>query len=107
MEQELYEITLSDGTVLSNLTINGNNFVSNTEVTKATFNGKLSNVTIKNVTTGEELEYENMVLVQITQYQTDPSRYYFVLRELTQKELEEINLRADIDYALMMLDDDF
>lgn len=105
MNDDIYEITLADDTVISNLKLNGNNFVSTTEITEDMFYDNLSSVTVTNTTTGEVTEYGAMELVQIATYDFDPGKYYFILREITQKELDEINLRADLDYTLMMLDD--
>ena len=105
MNDDIYEITLADDTVISDLILNGNNFVSTTEITEDMFHDNLSSVTITNTTTGEVIEQGASELVQIATYDFDPGKYYFILREFSQQELDEINLRADLDYALMMLDD--
>lgn len=101
----MYKITLSDGTQLNNLRLNGNNFVSEMEVTEDTFKGKLSKITIEKIEEGKTIthEYEHMELVQIIQYKDG---YYFVLRELTQDELTKIKTQADIEYLAMMTDID-
>lgn len=43
----MYAITLSDGSKLENLTLNGNNFITAQEITEATFRRKLSHVNIE------------------------------------------------------------
>ena len=96
-ENKVYTITLADGTVISNLTMNGNNFVSETQITSDMFEDNLFEVTIGD---GEfEEVHENMELVQIAQYGDD---YYFVLRDLTAEEIEKLSIRADIEYIAMM-----
>ena len=101
----MYKIILSDGTQLNNLKLNGNNFVSEMEVTEDTFKGKLSKVTIETTKDGQEItkEYEHMELVQVVHYEDG---YYFVLRELSATELKEIKMQSDIEYLAMMADID-
>ena len=43
----------------------------------------------------------NMELVQIVKYDEE---YWFVLRTMTKKELQDLKNRADIDYLAMMSD---
>lgn len=96
-----WKITLSDGTELTNLRLNGNNFVSEVEVTEDTFKGKLSKVNFEGEVNGNAFNQEcnQMELVQVAHYEDG---YYFVLREITQEELEKIKTRADIEYLAMM-----
>jgi len=64
MEDKIYKITLSDETVLDNLRLNGNNFISSSEINESVFDGNCSIVTIND---GEKDEvHMNMELVQIT-----------------------------------------
>lgn len=99
MDNKTYTITLADGTVLDNLALNGNNYVSAVEITKDIFKGNLSTVTIGD---GEHTHtYKNMKLVQFTQYDDG---YYFILRKLSPSELQDIKNRSDIDYIAMMTD---
>lgn len=99
MKNKTYTITLADGTVLDNLTLNGNNYVSAVEITKDIFNGNLSTVTISD---GEHTHtHKNMKLVQLVHYDDG---YYFILRKLSPSELQDIKNRSDIDYIAMMSD---
>lgn len=100
-----WKITLADGTRLENLRLNGNNFISDTQITADIFNGNLSKVVIEGIENGKEViqEYEHMELVQIVHYEDG---YYFVLRELSQDELDKIKTQADIEYLAMMSDID-
>ena len=106
----MYTITLSDGTRLENLTLNGNNFVSKTEVTANTFRGKLGHVVITRDAETEDTgligEHHNMELVQIAHYTQKThgvaDGWYFVLREIPADEMANRQLRADVDYAIML-----
>ena len=98
MDSKTYTITLADGTVLDNLKLNGNNFISNTPINADIFNENCYSVIISD---GENSEtYNNMELVQITEQ--EPGKYWFVLRELSASELARIKMQSDIDYVAMM-----
>ena len=74
MNNKIYKITLADGTVIENLKLNGNNFVSDREITSEMFGGNLSKVTIND---GEkDTVLKNMELVQIAKYGEE---YFFIL----------------------------
>lgn len=97
MDDKIYKITLSDETVIDNLKMNGNNFVSLVEIDKSVFDGNLLSVTIND---GEKDEvHTNMELVQITKM---GSECWFVLRDITETELASIKMQSDIEYVAMM-----
>lgn len=87
-----YTLTLSDGSKLENLQLNGNNFVSDGKVTPATFEGKLSEVRITaSGTPTEPRPYPDTLhdaeLVQITTPDETPDgRWWFILREIPEEE---------------------
>lgn len=91
MENNIYTITLSNGTMLSDLTLNGNNFVSQTEVTEAMFTGKLDTVTITDGETTEVLH--DAELVQIAHY---ADGWYFILREIPEAERWQKNVDKEL-----------
>lgn len=97
--ESTYRIVLADGTEIRDLRMNGSNFVSDEPISESTFRGKLSPVTIYHEETPEV--HPNMDLVQIVQMGQE---YWFILRDLTRKEMEEIQIRADIDFIAMMSD---
>ena len=90
--------------------LNGNNFVSKKEVTAETFRGKLGRVIIDGDAEADEAgligTHENMELVQVAHYTRAThgmeDGYYFVLRDIPADEQEKRQLRADVDYALML-----
>ena len=97
MEDKIYKITLSDETVLDNLRLNGNNFISSSEIDESVFDGNCSIVTIND---GEKDEVPmNMELVQITKVN---DKYWFVLREVPETELGFVKMQSDIEYIAMM-----
>ena len=81
-----YSVTLSDGTKLDNLTLNGSNFVSSTKLTEGDFKDKLSKVTI---TDGDDksTDYTDMVLIQVTQMGDES---WFILGEKAQDDISQL-----------------
>ena len=96
---ELYSITLADGRVVSSLTLNGNNYVSEEPLSADIFIGNCSPMII---TCGDiEEVHEHAKLVQVVEYE---GKYYLAFRDLTDQEIAEAKIRADIDYLAMMTD---
>jgi len=88
------EIELADGTKLTNLRTNGNNFVSDSPIEDSVFEGNLS--TVKITTPEGVAEHKDLKLVQNRQFGAE---YMFILAEKTpvEKEKEELmELLADI-----------
>ena len=81
-----YSVTLSDGTKLDNLTLNGNNFVSSTKLTEADFKDKLSKVTITD-DDGNAKDYTDMVLDQGAQMGDES---WFILGEKAQDDVSKL-----------------
>ena len=103
MAKGTFTVTLTDGTQLAGLELNGNNFITTQEITPATFAGKLGRVVITGDAEADMAgligEHHNMELAQI---QKHGAEYWFILRELSASELEKLQLRADVDFALML-----
>lgn len=89
-------IALSNGTELTGLELNGNNYISPEKLTEDTFADGLSPVVIN----GEE--HEQMALVQCIQHAD--GRTWFILRDATAEEVAQAKLRADIDFLALMTD---
>lgn len=97
----MYTITLADGTELTGLGMNGDNFISNEEIDSSVFENNLSSVIISD---GEiEETHGQMALVHLTQMDDE---YWFTLRDLSVQELQEMKNRADIEYLALVLDVD-
>ena len=89
-------IALSNGTELTGLELNGNNYISPEKLTEDTFADGLSPVVIN----GEE--HEQMALVQCIQHAD--GRTWFILRDVPAEEAANAKLRSDIDFIALMSD---
>lgn len=98
MEEVTYKITLADGTEIKDLKLNGNNYISKTELTEETFDDNLSGVAITG-SDGSEKTLGESKLVQIMEYDGE---YWFILQEYSQDELTKMKNRADIEYIAAM-----
>lgn len=99
MNNTIYTITLADGTEISNLKLNGNNFISNENLDASVFEDNCFPVTISD---GEnESVHPAMELIHLTEYERET---WFALRDMTPTELEAIKNRSDIDYIALMCD---
>ena len=87
-------IAFSNGTGLTGLELNGNNYISPEKLTEDTFADGLSPVVIN----GEE--HEQMALVQCIQHAD--GRTWFILRDATAEEVANAKLRSDIDFIALM-----
>lgn len=97
MDDKIYTVNLADGTVLSNLRLNGNNYISLAEISPDIFAGNCSPVVISD---GENEEiHENMDLIHVTK---TGDTYWFALRDLSVAELAQMKMQSDIEYVAMM-----
>ena len=94
-------VTLADGTKLQNLGINGDNFTSSTPITEDIFEYNTSPVIIN--IDGNIEAHDYMELVQVMQFGNE---WWFILRDLTDAELKQMDIDAKIDYIAMMADID-
>ena len=111
MEKErTWTVALADGTLIENLTLGGNNFQSETEITADMFDGNLSEVHIS-ASDGDmtgcasPAVLHDAELVQITHDNPD-GKWWFILRELSEDELFKMRVRAQLDYIAMNSDID-
>lgn len=105
MAEKLFKVTLADGTSIDNLELNGNNFISQTEVTPATFAGKLNSVKIEgpeDVNADVELGQHGRMSLARCQNDSLLGGYAFVLVDVPQDVIEREQDRGDIEYIAMM-----
>ena len=109
MENKRFSITLSDGTKLENLELNGNNFVTDEEFTSEDFDGKLRHVVISCDNDenyfdmfGLVGEHDNMVFVQSGDFLD--GKKFFILRDMTLGERLDLKFSAKTDYLEMMME---
>lgn len=98
MDEKIYKITLADGTIIDNLTLNGNNFISRTPLDESVFAENCHPVIINDGNSDEV--HADMELVQIVH--VDEGDYWFVLRDISAEELSKIKLQSDLEYVAMM-----
>ena len=89
---EKFKITLSDGTQLKDLEMNGNNYISKKKVTESTFAGKLDHISVEDGS-GNVTEYDNMALVQIARYDGD-DRYWIAFKQMSDLEIRLARFEA-------------
>lgn len=94
-------IVLSDGTTLSNLEVNGDNFIADYSISDDVFINNMSPVTIDS--DNEHAIHDHMDLVQLIRKN---NQYWFILRDISEDELKQIKLRGDVDFIAMMSDID-
>ena len=99
-EPIIYKITLADGTEIENLAINGNNFISDEELTESTFARKLHTVTITGSDGSEEI-IDNAELISLRK---EGDKTWFIIREIPASVMKERKIQADIEYIAMMTD---
>ena len=96
----MYTIKLNDGTVINDLILNGNNFISDKIISDDTFNDTLNKVEISD---GESTRvYNDMMLVA---NRVIDGKSWFILAEKTpeQKEKEELENNISDIYATLIL----
>lgn len=96
----MYSVKLADGTELTNLELNGNNFISNTIIDDNVFKDNLSKVII----TSPEgvVEYEDMKLIQNKVCGTES---WFILVEKTKEEKDKealLQLLTDLTEVVLL-----
>ena len=100
MEKEIFSIELSNGTKIEKLELNGNNFISDTEITAEMFEGGLLEVRISG-DKGTAYTINHAKLIQIMEYE---GAWWFILAEMSAEELMFEKISSDIDYIAMMTD---
>lgn len=97
----MYKLILADGTEIKNLTKNGDNYISDKKIDEHLFKGNLSTLTI---TDGEEtITMENAELIQQVEFD---GKFWICFRELSERELKDMDMEAKIEYLAMMTDVD-
>ena len=106
IEDSTYTIYLSDGTVLDDLKMNGNNYVTDKHITKEMFTGNMQPVLITQHIGSHNYENEHkyMDLVHF-RYDEQEKKYYFVLADISEREHQIREMLANVDYLLMMQDE--
>ena len=96
-EEKIYSMTLTDGTVIENLRLNGNVFISSEEISSDVFVDNCDPITFSDGDTTEI--HQHMALVAIERH---GNKYWIMLRDRTSDELDKLKIMADIEYLAMM-----
>ena len=94
------KIILQDGTVLEDLKLNGNNFISGTIIESSIFQDNLGNVKIEDED-GNITEYRFMKLIQNTEVD---NKSWFILAEQSENDLLKARLKATEDALAFLMD---
>ena len=84
----MYNLILADGTAISNLTMNGTCYVSETEIDESIFEDNLSTMTVQNTEEGTEETLTNVEFIQQLHYENfhGNTGYYLSFREVPKDE---------------------
>ena len=93
------KIILSNGNVIDDLTLNGNNYISDDILSDDTFADGLSIVTV--VDGDNSTEYKNMKLIQNV---IMDGKSWFILAEKTEKEILKECLKSTEDALMILMD---
>lgn len=94
----MWNITLSDGTKISDLELNGTNFVSKVKIDESIFKSNLDTVTISD---GEqEMQYNDLIFIQQQEWEDG---YYIAFAQKTAADVTD-ELMIDMDYRLTLLE---
>jgi len=104
----MYKLILADGTEIKNLTKNGDNYISDKKIDENLFRGNLSTLTIideeETITDEEEtITMKNAELIQQIEFD---GKFWICFRELSERELKDMDMEAKIEYLAMMTDVD-
>ena len=102
MDTITYSITLADGSMLTNLTLNGTNYVSKNPVDSSIFENNCSVVKIED-SEGDSKTYYNMELVQIM---LTHGEYFIILREISESEIQAKRIAASLNYICSNVSDE-
>ena len=95
----MYTITLPSGTKLENLKLNGNNFVSESEIDESLFTDLVDEVKIEGSEEDEQsYTMNNVYLLQQVHY---GDGYYFILAEKVISDQEKINAQLMLQIAML------
>ena len=108
MDKEKYTLTLTgegEKVTVENLTMNGNNYVSESEVDLSALSGAFQ-LTAKDSKGNVTEHIENARLLQQVQYAWDGGKYYLSFAAVSQYDIDQHVQDSKIEYIAMMSDID-
>lgn len=98
MDPKTYSVTLANGTILCNLRMNGNTFISQEPVDPAIFDGNCAGVVVSDGVTEETHAFMEYVPTA----QPVVGEFWFSLRDVSEQELTMMRMQVNIEYIGMM-----
>ena len=95
----MIKIILNNGNEINNLTLNGNNYISNNVLSDDIFTDGLSIVTV--IDGDISTEYKNMKLIQNIVLD---NKSWFILAEKTEEEILKERLKSTEDALMILMD---
>lgn len=100
MQEPLYTITFNEEIVLTNLKLNGNNFISSEPVPDELINSNLlRNVIVSSSKDEENHQYCRLIKTEIP----DVSVHCFIILDVDSSYIEQVKIWAEIDYLGMVI----
>lgn len=108
MDNKIYSLTVAgrNGTYqVKNLTRNGNNYVSETEVNTSKWPAVFE-LTAKDEEGNVTEQMENAKLLQQVSYDWDGGKFYLAFAPVSEQEIKNAEFQAQLEYIAMMTDVD-
>ncbi|MBQ7196766.1 MAG: hypothetical protein IJS40_05095 [Synergistaceae bacterium] len=116
MQNPKFKITFGDGSVLENLALNGNNFITEQRIDVNFFAESRKFINVKIEAQDENFDPESapmadlsllgehafMKLIQITMPVYDKGKTWFILADISEQELKELEVDARISFLEML-----
>lgn len=105
MDKETYSLYADGVKFAEGLTLNGSNYVSETEVDVSDL-PKVFKFTVKDSKGNVTEEYEHGKLLQQVSYAWDNGNYYLAFAPVSEQEIRNTEFQSNIEYIAMMSDID-
>lgn len=92
----MYKITLKNGFVIDNLTLNGNNYISESIIEDSVFENNLAQITITDTEQGTENQYQDLKLMSNI---IRNGKSWIILGQKSKEELEKEQIKSRLNLA--------
>ena len=105
MADKTYSIFVDGAKLAEGLTLNGTNYVSETEVDVSNL-PEAFKLTVEDNEGNAVEEFEHARLLQQEQYEWDDNKYYLAFAPISDQEIKNAEFQANLEYLAMMTDVD-
>ncbi len=105
MEPKTYTLKINGNTLAETFTMNGTNYVSETQVDTTNWPPMFSFEAIDNDGNTTE-QYDHAKLIQQVSYAWDGGKYYLAFTPVSRYEIDRATQQSEIEYLAMMMDID-